>query len=135
MGDILGGQLTMLFIVQGTAKPHVAAGKLRPLAVTAPKRTRAMPQVPTFVEAGLPAVEAATINGLVGPAGLPRDFVQRVNTTVARAMNTREQQERMLDFGADVVTNTPEQFGEWIRTEMVKWAKVVKSSGARLDIQ
>jgi tripartite-type tricarboxylate transporter receptor subunit TctC len=94
-----------------------------------------MPQVPTFVEAGLPAVEAATINGLVGPAGLPRDFVQRVNTTVARAMNTREQQERMLDFGADVVTNTPEQFGEWIRTEMVKWAKVVKSSGARLDIQ
>jgi tripartite-type tricarboxylate transporter receptor subunit TctC len=135
MGDILGGQLTMLFIVQGTAKPHVAAGKLRPLAVTAPKRTRAMPQVPTFVEAGLPAVEAATINGLVGPAGLPRDFVQRVNTTVARAMNTREQQERMLDFGADVVTNTPEQFGEWIRAEMVKWAKVVKSSGARLDIQ
>jgi len=135
MGDILGGQLTMLFIVQGTAKPHVAAGKLRALAVTAPKRTRAMPQITTFVEAGLPSVEAATINGLVGPAGLPKDFVQRVNTTVARAMNTREQQERMLDFGADVVTNTPEQFSEWIRTEMVKWAKVVKSSGARLDIQ
>lgn len=135
IGDILGGHLTMLFIVQGTAKPHVATGKLRALAVTAKKRTRAMPQVATFVEAGLPAVEAATINGLVGPAGLPKDFVQRVNSTVARAMNTREQQERMLDFGADVVTNTPEQFGDWIRTEMVKWATVVKSSGARLDIQ
>jgi tripartite-type tricarboxylate transporter receptor subunit TctC len=133
IGDILGGQLKMMFMVQGTAKPHVAGGKLRALAVTAPKRTRAMPEVITFTEAGFPTVEAATINGLIGPAGLPKDFVQRVNTTVARAMNTREQQERLLDFGADVATNTPEQFGAWIRTEMGKWAKVVKSSGARLD--
>jgi tripartite-type tricarboxylate transporter receptor subunit TctC len=71
MGDILGGQLHMMFMVQGTARPHVAAGKLRALAVTAPKRTRAMPDVITFVEAGFPSVEAATINGLIGPAGLP----------------------------------------------------------------
>jgi tripartite-type tricarboxylate transporter receptor subunit TctC len=133
MGDIIGGQLTMLFMVQGTAKPHVAGNRLRALAHTAPKRSRAMPEVMTFTEAGFPSVEAATINGLIGPAGLPKDFVQRVNARVARAMNTREQQDKLLDFGADVTTNTPEQFAAWIRTEMGKWAKAVKDSGARVD--
>ena len=112
LGDIIGGQLTMIFMVQGTAKPHVAGGRLRALAHTAQKRSRAMPDVMTFAESGFPTVEAATINGLVGPAGLPKDFVQRVNTRVARAMNTREQQDKLLDFGADVTTNTPEQFAE-----------------------
>ena len=123
----------MLFIVQGTGKPHVAAGRLRALAHTGAKRSRAMPDVVTFAEAGFPTVEAATINGLVGPAGLPKDFVQRVNTRVSRAMNTREQVERLIDFGAEVTTNTPEQFATWIRSEMVKWAKAVKDSGARVD--
>jgi tripartite-type tricarboxylate transporter receptor subunit TctC len=133
LGDIIGGQLTMIFMVQGTAKPHVAGGRLRALAHTASKRSRAMPEVMTFTEAGFPTVEAATINGLIGPAGLPKDFVGRVNARVARAMNTREQQDKLLDFGADVTTNTPEQFAEWIRAEMVKWAKAVKDSGARVD--
>ena len=133
MSDIIGGQLHMMFMVQGTARPHVAGGRLRALAHTAPKRSRAMPEVMTFTEAGFPSVEAATINGLIGPAGLPRDFVQRVNNTVARAMNTREQQDRLLDFGADVTTNTPEQFAVWIRSEMIKWARAVKDSGARVD--
>jgi tripartite-type tricarboxylate transporter receptor subunit TctC len=133
MSDIIGGQLNMMFMVQGTARPHVAGGRLRALAHTAPKRSRAMPEVMTFAEAGYPTVEAATINGLIGPAGLPKDFVQRVNATVVRAMNTREQQERLLDFGADVTTNTPEQFAAWIRSEMGKWAKAVKDSGARVD--
>ena len=133
MSDIIGGQLTMMFMVQGTARPHVAGGRLRAMAHTSTKRSRAMPEVMTFIEAGFPTVEAATINGLIGPAGLPKDFVQRVNTVVARAMNTREQQEKLLDFGADVTTNTPEQFAVWIRSEMVKWAKAVKDSGARVD--
>lgn len=133
IGDVIGGQITMLFMVQGTGRPHVAAGRLRALAHTGAKRSRAIPELMTFTEAGFPTVEAATINGLVGPAGLPRDFVQRVNTRVTRAMNTREQQEKLTDFGAELATNTPEQFAAWIRTEMVKWAKAVKDSGARVD--
>ena len=133
IGDVLGGQIPMLFVVQGTGKPHAAAGRLRALAHTGAKRSRAMPDVVTFAEAGFPTVEAATINGLVGPAGLPKDFVQRVNTRVSRAMNTREQVERLIDFGAEVTTNTPEQFATWRRSEMVKWAKAVKDSGARVD--
>jgi tripartite-type tricarboxylate transporter receptor subunit TctC len=133
IGDVIGGQITMLFMVQGTGKPHVAAGRLRALAHTGAKRSRAMPELATFADAGFPGVEAATINGLVGPARLPADFVQRVNTRVARAMNTREQQDKLTDFGAEVSTNTPEQFAAWIRGEMVKWAKAVKDSGARVD--
>jgi tripartite-type tricarboxylate transporter receptor subunit TctC len=125
VGDVIGGQITMLFMVQGTGRPHVVGGRLRALAHTGAKRSRAMPDLMTFAEAGFPTVEAATINGLVGPAGLPKDFVQRVNT--------REQQERLIDFGAELATNTPEQFAAWIRTEMVKWAKAVKDSGARVD--
>jgi tripartite-type tricarboxylate transporter receptor subunit TctC len=133
IGDVIGGQITMLFMVQGTGRPHVAGGRLRALAHTGAKRSRAMPELMTFTEAGFPSVEAATINGLVGPAGLPKDFVQRVNKRVTRAMNTREQQERLIDFGAELATNTPEQFAAWIRTEMIKWAKAVKDSGARVD--
>lgn len=133
IGDILGGQLHMMFMVQGTARPHVQGGKLRALALTSSKRSKAMPDLMTFTEAGFPLVEAATINGLIGPAGLPKDFVARLNTTIARVMNTREQQDRLVDFGAEVATNTPEQFAVWIRSEMVKWAKAVKDSGARVD--
>ena len=133
MVDIVGGQLSMLFMVQGTAKPYVASGRVRALAHTGAKRSRAMPEVVTMSEAGFPTVEAATINGLVGPAALPGDFVRRVNARVARMMNTREQQERLIDFGAEVHTNSPEEFAQWIRSEMVKWAKAVKDSGARVD--
>lgn len=133
MGDVIGGQITMLFMVQGTARPHVQGGRVRALAHTGAKRSRAMPEVMTFSEAGFPTVEAATINGLVGPAGLPKDYVQRVNTRVARAMNTREMQDKMIDFGAEIHTNTPDEFSAWIRSEMVKWAKAVKDSGARVD--
>ena len=133
MGDVIGGQITMLFMVQGTARPHVQGGRVRALAHTGAKRSRAMPEVMTFTEAGFPSVEAATINGLVGPAGLPKDYVQRVNTRVARSMNTREMQEKMTDFGAEIHTNTPEEFAAWFRSEMVKWAKAVKDSGARVD--
>jgi tripartite-type tricarboxylate transporter receptor subunit TctC len=133
IGDVIGGQITMLFMVQGTGRPHVVAGRLRALAHTGAKRSRAMPDLMTFTEAGFPAVEAATINGLVGPAGLPKDYVHRVNTRVSRSMNTREQQDKLTDFGAELATNTPEQFAAWIRSEMVKWAKAVKDSGARVD--
>ena len=133
LSDAVGGQVHMLFLVQGTAKPFVASGKLRGLAVTAAHRTRSMPQISTFIEEGLPDVEAATINGLVGPVGLPVDFVQRVNRTMARSMNAHEQQEKLIDYGAEVATNTPDEFRLWILNQMQKWAKAVKDSGVHVD--
>jgi tripartite-type tricarboxylate transporter receptor subunit TctC len=87
--------------------------------------------VPTFTESGLPGVDAATINGLVGPARLPKDYVERVNAAVMRGLQRRETQERLQELGFDMAGGTPAQFGSWIVAETAKWAKVVKESGAK----
>lgn len=131
--DIIGGQLTMLFTTQATGKPMVAAGRVRALAITSPKRTQVMPDLMTFAEAGYPAVDAATINGLLAPAGTPKDYVRRLNTAVVRALKTRAMQDKLMELGFDVVGNTPEEFGVWIRREMVKWDKVVRDAGVRIE--
>ena len=133
MIDLIGGQLHFLFASAPTAAPQMRAGKIKAYAVTGATRLAGLGDVPALRELGLKDFDASVWFGLVGPAGLPKDFVQRVNTRVSRAMNTREQVERLIDFGAEVTTNTPEQFATWIRSEMVKWAKAVKDSGARVD--
>jgi tripartite-type tricarboxylate transporter receptor subunit TctC len=129
--DLLGGQLTMVFMTQAGGKGHISAGRLRALAITSPKRTSVLPEVMTFAEAGYPGVDAATINGIIAPAGTPRDYVQRVNTVVMRALKNPEFQTKLQDLGFEIAGGTPEQFGSWIRAEIAKWAKVVKESGAK----
>jgi tripartite-type tricarboxylate transporter receptor subunit TctC len=131
--DLIGGQLTMLFTTQSAGKPMVVTGRLRPLAITSPKRTHVMPEVMTFIEAGYPAVDAATINGLLAPAGTPKDYVRRLNAAVVRALKSRAMQDKLMELGFDIVGNTPEEFGVWIRREMVKWDKVVKDAGVRVE--
>lgn len=133
VSDLIGGQLTMLFFTQSVAKPMVAAGRVRALAITSPKRTQVMPELMTFAEAGYPAVDAATINGLLAPAGTPKDYVRRLNAAVVRALKSRAMQDKLLELGFDVVGNTPEEFSVWIRREMVKWDKVVKDAGVRVE--
>ena len=131
IGEVLGGQITMVFTTPSGGRQHAASGRLRALGITSPKRFSGMPDVPTFGESGFAAVDAATINGLVGPARLPRDYVQRVNEAVMRGLQRRETQERLQELGFDVAGGTPAQFGSWIATETAKWAKVVKESGAK----
>ena len=132
--DVLGGQLTMVFTTQSAGKGHVAAGKLRALAITSPKRTSVLPEVATFTEAGYPGVDAATINGILAPAGTPRDFVLRLNGVVLKALNTPELQTKFTDLGFEREGGTPEQFAAWIRAELVKWGKVVRDSGAKAEL-
>ncbi|MGH8617339.1 MAG: tripartite tricarboxylate transporter substrate binding protein [Burkholderiales bacterium] len=132
--DVLGGQLTMVFMTQSVAKGHHATGKLRALAITSPRRTQVMPEIATFTEAGYPAVDAATINGILAPAGTPRDFVLRLNGVVNKALKTPELQGKLADLGFESAGGTPEQFAAWIRTELVKWGKVVKDSGAKAEL-
>ena len=132
--DVLGGQLTMVFMTQSVAKGHHASGKLRALAITAPKRTQVMPEIATFIEAGYPTVDAATINGIVAPAGTAKDYVQRLNGVVVKALKTPELQAKLADLGFEIAGGTPEQFAAWIRTELVKWGKVVKDSGAKAEL-
>ncbi len=131
--ELLGGQITMVFATQSGIKAHVASGRLRALAITSPKRTQAMPEVMTFTEAGFAAIDAVTINGIVAPAATPKDYVQRVNAVVNRALKRPEMQAKLVDLGFEVAGGTPEEFAAWIRTEIVKWAKVVKDSGAKAE--
>jgi tripartite-type tricarboxylate transporter receptor subunit TctC len=131
--ELLGGQITMVFATASGIKAHVASGRLRALAITSPKRTQAMPDVMTFTEAGYAAIDAVTINGIVAPANTPRDYVQRVNAAVNRALKRPEMQTKLVDLGFEVAGGSPGEFATWIRTEIVKWAKVVKESGARAE--
>jgi tripartite-type tricarboxylate transporter receptor subunit TctC len=129
--DLIGGQIEMAFSTQSSVKQYVSAGRLRALAITTPKRTTVMPEVMTFTEAGYPGVDAKTINGLVGPAGTPRDYIARVHRVVQKALRQPEFQAKLAELGFEQVGNTPEEFAKYIRTEIEKWGRVVKASGAK----
>lgn len=127
---LLAGDVTMMSTVQSTAKPYVTSGKLRALAITSPQRTAVMPEVMTFTEAGFAQVDVMTSNGIIGPAGLPKDYVQRLNAAVNRGLQNPAFQEKLRELGFERAGGPPEEFADWIRKEIPKWAKVVKESGA-----
>ncbi|MGZ8265824.1 MAG: tripartite tricarboxylate transporter substrate binding protein [Burkholderiales bacterium] len=133
LAELSGGQITMAFFTGGTARPYVTSGRLRPIATTSPKRSPIFPEVITFVEAGLPSVDSITINGLIAPAGTPRDLVVRLNALVTRVLKSRELEKRLPDLRAEAGSGTPEDFGRFIRTDVAKWQKVVKAAGIKVD--
>jgi len=125
--DMLGAQISLMYLTQSVANPHVAGNRLRPLAISSAKRSRFNPEVVTFAEAGYPGVNAVTINGMVAPAGMPRDVVQRLNALVARVLKSRELEKKLPDLEFDGEVLSPEQFGAWIRAEVDKWQRLLKS--------
>lgn len=127
--ELVGGQTDMMFTTQSSAKPMSSAGRMRALAITAPKRSPIMPEVPTMTEAGFPAVDAVTINGIVGPAGMPAEFTQRVNAAMNRALKNREILEKMNEQGFVPAGGSPEDFAAWIRNEIPKWGRIIKAAG------
>ncbi len=131
--ELLGGQTTMIFTTLLNARPHSAAGKVRALAITGNKRSPLMPELMTFAEAGFPAVDALTINGFIAPAGTPADYIQRLNATVRRALQTPELQGKLQNIGIEPTGSTPEEFGAFIGSEIVKWARVIKDAGIRVE--
>ena len=131
--DMLGAQISLMYLTQSVANPHVAGNRLRPLAISSAKRSRFNPDVVTFAEAGYPGVNAVTINGMVAPAGMPRDVVQRLNALVARVLKSRELEKKLPDLEFDGEVLSPEQFGAWIRAEIDKWGKVIKTSGIKVE--
>jgi tripartite-type tricarboxylate transporter receptor subunit TctC len=126
--DLIGGHLTMMFSNVSAAMPHVKAGKLRGLAVTSPDRQAAAPGIPTVAESGLPGYEVQTWLGLVAPAGTPREILARLNAEVAKAVARPDVKQRFADQGMTAAGGTPEQFGDYIKSENVKWAKVIKEA-------
>ena len=130
--DFVGGHVQVLFVCSvALVKENAKAGRLRPLAVTSRERLSNLPEVPTMPEAGIKGYEATVWNGIVAPAGTPRDVVARVNRETAQAV--KELTPTLIDTGAYPMYATPEQFAAFMKTEVGKWAAVVKRSGARAE--
>lgn len=131
--DLLSGQAKLMFGgIIGTIT-HVRSGRLRAIAVSSAARSAAMPEVPSVAESGYPDYEATTWYGMLAPAVTPRAIVTALNARVVNALKDAKLQARIAAQGADAAAGTPEDFATYIRTEQVKWAKVVRESGARPD--
>jgi tripartite-type tricarboxylate transporter receptor subunit TctC len=130
--DLLAGQTSLLFATMPTVLPHAKAGKLRALATIGATRSAAAPDLPTIGES-LKGFEVNNWIGLFAPAGTPPDIVRRWNGEVMRIMQSPDIQARLPNEGARFTPNTPEQFSAFVKSEIAKWAPVVKASGARVD--
>jgi tripartite-type tricarboxylate transporter receptor subunit TctC len=133
LADLLGGQVQLMFSTMPPALPHVRDGKLRALAVTSLKRSRATPELPTVDEAALPGFEANTWHGVVVPAGTPAAVVVRLNREIVAILHMPEVVERLSGQGAQALGSTPEEFTAYIKAETLKWAKAVRDSGAKAE--
>ena len=130
--DLLAGQTSLLFATMPTVLPHAKAGKLRAIATLGSERSAATPELPTIGET-LKGFEVNNWIGLFAPAGTPPEIVKRWNAEVMRVMQSPDIQARLPVDGARFTPNTPEQFSAFVKSEIVKWAPVVKASGARVD--
>jgi tripartite-type tricarboxylate transporter receptor subunit TctC len=133
MQDVLSGNVHLVFICIPAAAPHIKAGKLRALAVVAPQRSAALPDVPTVTEAGLRDFEVTTWYGVLAPAGTPKNIVTRLNTELVKIMHSPELKEKLAATGTDPLTSTPEEFAAYIKREIAKWGEVVRKAGVKAD--
>jgi len=133
VSDLMGGQVTMMFDNIPSAISHIRSGKLRALATTGPKRSAALPDLPTMIEAGVPGYESTAWFGLVMPAGTPREIVARMNAEGQKAAKAPDFVKRMTDLGYEIVGGTPEQMASMIQDEIRRWGPIVKASGAKVD--
>jgi tripartite-type tricarboxylate transporter receptor subunit TctC len=131
--DLLGGQIAVMFDNMPSAIGHVKSGKLRPLAVTTPKRSPALPDVPTIAEAGVPGYGATSWFGLLAPANTPAPVLAKLHASILKALADPEVKKKMAEQGAEPYGEKPEQFAAFIRSETEKWGKTVKQSGATAD--
>jgi len=131
--DALGGHVPIIFDSTVAILPHLKGGKLIPIAITSAVRSPQLPDVPTFKEAGLPAVEAYAWYGFFAPAKTPKELIDKLNAEALKAMKSPEYQQVLKDTGSDYVGDTPANFAKFIQAESAKWAKVAKDSGATLD--
>jgi tripartite-type tricarboxylate transporter receptor subunit TctC len=131
--DLLGGQTAIMFDNMPSVIGHVKAGKLRPLAVTTPQRSPALPDVPTIAEAGVPGYSATSWFGLLAPANTPAPVIAKLNASILKALADPEVKKKMAEQGAEPHGEKPEQFAEFIRSETAKWGQTVKKSGATAD--
>jgi tripartite-type tricarboxylate transporter receptor subunit TctC len=127
--DLMSGNVAMAINSMSTVMPQVRAGKLRALGVASVRRVAAAPELPTIAEAGVPGYESVQWSGLLAPAGTSPDIIARLHKETIAIVRTPEMRERLAADGSEVIANTPDEFAAFLRSELVKWAKVVKSTG------
>ena len=130
---LLGGQVDFSFASLSSAIPFIKAGKLKGFAVTGAERSPSMPELPSMSEAGLPGFAAVAWYGIVGPAGIPPAVAATLTKASLQALETKEVRDRLFASGVEVRAGMPQEFAKLIKSEMEKWARVVKESGARAD--
>ena len=131
--ELMGGQIVVYSSSMPPAVPLIHAGKLKALGVTTAKRLAPLPDVPTVAESAVPGYEAVNWYGVFAPAGTPREIVAKLHEDIARVLQQPDVQKRFASEGGEVIANTPEEFGAFIRREIPKWTKVIRDSGARVD--
>jgi tripartite-type tricarboxylate transporter receptor subunit TctC len=132
-GDLLGGQLDVMFSSTISAIPFMKGGKVKILAISSANRSAALPDIPTIAEAGVPGFSAVTWNGLFAPAGTPAPMIARLNAEVNKLMLLPEVQERLVKLGAEHPVNTPAQFDAFLRKEIAEQGAVIKAAGIKAD--
>jgi len=131
--DLLSGQVQAMFANTLSVLPQVKSGRLRALAISSARRSAAAPELPTVAESGMAGYESGTWFALLAPAGTPREIVNRLNAELAKIVATAEMKAKLLDQGADPVTMSPDQIRAFLKSELAKWTKVVKTVGIKAD--
>jgi tripartite-type tricarboxylate transporter receptor subunit TctC len=131
--DLMAGQVHVMFDNTPNVLPHVKAGRIKALAVSSKSRTRQAPEVPTLDEAGVPGYDVSVWFGVLTVAGTPREIVQRLNTEMVKILTSAEVKERFGKLGVDVVAGSPEQFSQFLTSEVARWAKLVQDANIKAD--
>ena len=133
LSDLIAGNVDMMFDGLGSSAQHIRGGRIRALAVAAPARVPAFPNVPTFVEMGMPDYVVSTWYGIWGVKGTPKEILDRMHAEIVKALATPEIREIWANQGSDTNTMSQEQFARFVASEVKRWAEVTKASGAKLD--
>ena len=133
IADVIGGQVNIMFLNMPTGIGQVRAGKVRILGVTSAKRVPQLPDVPTIDEAGVKGFETSAWSGVYVPMGTPREIITRLNTEIVKILKMPSVREQLSGQGAEPVGDSPEEFAQFTRSEIAKWAQVVKASGAKVE--
>ena len=133
LADVLAGQLPLMFSNLPVAVPQAKAGKLRGLAITSPQRSPIAPEYPTIAESGIPGFDTATWTALYAPAALPQDLIARIHADVVKLLNLPDISGRLAQQGIDRVGNSPAEASAYLKSEITRWAKVIKAANMRID--
>jgi tripartite-type tricarboxylate transporter receptor subunit TctC len=133
IADLMAGRVQLMLESTNSITPYAKAGRVRGLAVSGPKRSDALPEIPTMMEAGVAGYQATTWTGIVAPAGMPRAIVRRLNAELNDMVGSASFREKVTAIGSEPMSGSPEQFAAFIRSEHAKWADVIKRAGAKID--